>query len=426
MGNEWYYLTEQTVKGPISATELKQLAAAGRICASTSVLRGIDGAWVQASQVRGLLNRPRCSHENGSEAVHRGTAEPSDTDFAIVAEKGAEQEHGRANAAHKDWRPAVVIGLAVVSAVVGAFAWVWSAKSKREEQRVAAVDSQVAAFVEVAERQLENGRLDEAEKLAQQALAIKGATNYARADAILATAKAAGEKKAEQARRIQQQEEERFAEQQRRAAEQEQLASLKKEVLELRERQAEAERKAEQERIAREKLENARLVEEQRAREREAEERKNDEIAQRYLKWATLAGAYIDFDREVARVDGIMLDHAGRIEKAPNGVRRLEETRALGEAVRQTGTVRLRPMLRELQSVTPPAELASFHAAFITKAELEVEYIEAKGVMLQRTLPQTVQYLNDVRTKVNYARRTWEMEWNRITEGKKPWSEMVK
>lgn len=54
----WYYKSSAGVKGPVTAPELRQHAAAGTITADTPVRRSDTVQWVRASNVKGLLNTP--------------------------------------------------------------------------------------------------------------------------------------------------------------------------------------------------------------------------------------------------------------------------------------------------------------------------------------------------------------------------------
>ena len=57
MAAEWHYKTEANEElGPFTPAELKRLASHGRINHSTMVRKGIDGRWVAASKVKGLVD----------------------------------------------------------------------------------------------------------------------------------------------------------------------------------------------------------------------------------------------------------------------------------------------------------------------------------------------------------------------------------
>src|SRR3954452_14899884 len=56
MAAEWYFRAMGAEFGPVSAAELVQQAADGRIGPDTEVRRG-DGPWVPASKVAGLFDR---------------------------------------------------------------------------------------------------------------------------------------------------------------------------------------------------------------------------------------------------------------------------------------------------------------------------------------------------------------------------------
>lgn len=55
MSDEWYYEIADDVHGPVTGQELLQQANAGVIQPDTSVCKGSNGQWVQASQVKGLI-----------------------------------------------------------------------------------------------------------------------------------------------------------------------------------------------------------------------------------------------------------------------------------------------------------------------------------------------------------------------------------
>ena len=58
MAAVWYWKTEgKEVRGPITASELKQLARLGTLLERSPVRKGADGQWVTASKVQGLFQR---------------------------------------------------------------------------------------------------------------------------------------------------------------------------------------------------------------------------------------------------------------------------------------------------------------------------------------------------------------------------------
>ena len=57
MAAEWYYKTATNEEvGPFAPDDLKRLASEGRISSSTMVRKGMDGRWVPAKKVKGLVN----------------------------------------------------------------------------------------------------------------------------------------------------------------------------------------------------------------------------------------------------------------------------------------------------------------------------------------------------------------------------------
>jgi len=57
MAPEWYYQTPAgRTEGPVSAAALKQLARLGEIGTGTAVRKGVDGWWVAANKVKGLVD----------------------------------------------------------------------------------------------------------------------------------------------------------------------------------------------------------------------------------------------------------------------------------------------------------------------------------------------------------------------------------
>ena len=56
MAAEWYFRVMGAEFGPVSASELVEQAADGKISPDTEVRKG-EGAWVPASRVAGLFDR---------------------------------------------------------------------------------------------------------------------------------------------------------------------------------------------------------------------------------------------------------------------------------------------------------------------------------------------------------------------------------
>jgi len=54
MASDWYYMENEQVQGPVSASQLQQLAGLGRITPTTQVRKGAAGPWVEANRVKGL------------------------------------------------------------------------------------------------------------------------------------------------------------------------------------------------------------------------------------------------------------------------------------------------------------------------------------------------------------------------------------
>ena len=53
---EWYLRRNGRISGPITEDEIRDLAASGQISNETQVRADVDGPWVQASAVEGLLD----------------------------------------------------------------------------------------------------------------------------------------------------------------------------------------------------------------------------------------------------------------------------------------------------------------------------------------------------------------------------------
>ncbi len=54
MANDWYFMESGQTQGPVSASQLQQMASLGRITATTQVTKGSTGRWVDAGKVKGL------------------------------------------------------------------------------------------------------------------------------------------------------------------------------------------------------------------------------------------------------------------------------------------------------------------------------------------------------------------------------------
>lgn len=55
MSNQWFVHAEGKQSGPLSPAELKQLVEQGQVTAETPVRLGVEGKWVRAGRVKGLL-----------------------------------------------------------------------------------------------------------------------------------------------------------------------------------------------------------------------------------------------------------------------------------------------------------------------------------------------------------------------------------
>jgi membrane protein YdbS with pleckstrin-like domain len=63
MAGEWYVVVEGKKRGPLTPSQLQQLAERGAITPVSQVSRGPDGPWVAASRVKGLLAAPAADPE---------------------------------------------------------------------------------------------------------------------------------------------------------------------------------------------------------------------------------------------------------------------------------------------------------------------------------------------------------------------------
>ena len=68
MAAEWYFRVMGAEFGPISAAELNQQAADGKISPDTEVRKG-EGAWIPASRVAGLFDRAPQGKPSTTKAV---------------------------------------------------------------------------------------------------------------------------------------------------------------------------------------------------------------------------------------------------------------------------------------------------------------------------------------------------------------------
>ena len=74
MAAEWYFRVMGAEFGPVSATELVEQAADGKIRPDTEVRKG-EGAWIPASRVAGLFDR--ASHGKGNHRQDSRASAPS-------------------------------------------------------------------------------------------------------------------------------------------------------------------------------------------------------------------------------------------------------------------------------------------------------------------------------------------------------------
>ena len=77
MGKQWYIQHEGRVVGPASSTQLKQLAAAGKISKSTLIRLGEDGKWSPASSVKGLWTQVATSKPTIEEIAEQQLIAPA-------------------------------------------------------------------------------------------------------------------------------------------------------------------------------------------------------------------------------------------------------------------------------------------------------------------------------------------------------------
>lgn len=55
MNHDWYFQDQDSIEGPVTSAQLKQLAAAGLVTPVTLVQQGSSGKWVPASRIQGLF-----------------------------------------------------------------------------------------------------------------------------------------------------------------------------------------------------------------------------------------------------------------------------------------------------------------------------------------------------------------------------------
>jgi hypothetical protein len=61
VATEWFYQTMGDCVGPLTASQVREHAEAGRISLDTYVRKGRDGRWVLADRIKGLFDQPKSS-----------------------------------------------------------------------------------------------------------------------------------------------------------------------------------------------------------------------------------------------------------------------------------------------------------------------------------------------------------------------------
>lgn len=87
MSPEWYFQTDGTVTGPITAHQLRRLAEVGKLAADNLVRKTADGRWVRAGDVNGLSFGPSLQPE-------ADTDESADGAYAFAGEATPESAAG--------------------------------------------------------------------------------------------------------------------------------------------------------------------------------------------------------------------------------------------------------------------------------------------------------------------------------------------
>src|SRR3954452_5852615 len=82
MAAEWYFRAMGAEFGPVSAAELVQQAADGRIGPDTEVRRG-DGPWIPASKVAGLFDRAAQRKAAPARAVASPSSAPEEASVFV-------------------------------------------------------------------------------------------------------------------------------------------------------------------------------------------------------------------------------------------------------------------------------------------------------------------------------------------------------
>ncbi len=90
---EWFYQTMGDVVGPLSSSELRAHAGAGRIAPDTYVRKGQDGQWLSADRIKGLFEQPaspppplppRKSADVASSSKNIETGKPSGSVYSMA------------------------------------------------------------------------------------------------------------------------------------------------------------------------------------------------------------------------------------------------------------------------------------------------------------------------------------------------------
>lgn len=122
MAQEWYYLLDGEQRGPVSAAELKHLAAEGKLRPDDKVRKGGMDRWVAASQINGLFPPTAAGAGSGvrpRSVAAKAPAAPGGTDTRRGSEGDEEDKTSRAGDRVASW----VFG----SLLLVFFVWVFAA-----------------------------------------------------------------------------------------------------------------------------------------------------------------------------------------------------------------------------------------------------------------------------------------------------------
>jgi hypothetical protein len=89
---EFFYRSGPNEFGPLDATELKQLAASGRIATGDEVRRGRSGKWIPAASVHGLFDIPKRRADQAINEMDVIAEIPIGTALAVPAAPEAERD----------------------------------------------------------------------------------------------------------------------------------------------------------------------------------------------------------------------------------------------------------------------------------------------------------------------------------------------